>query len=60
MTIAQVPDFAPLDTEAARALIMRSGAEYVGASLLVAQLADAVRGGLEPLTAVVQASELRN
>jgi hypothetical protein len=45
----QVRDFAPLDTEAARALITRSGVEYVGVSLLVDQLADAVRDGLEPL-----------
>jgi adenine phosphoribosyltransferase len=43
---------------AVRELIARSGAEYVGASLLVDQLPDAVRSALEPLTAVVRASEL--
>lgn len=41
-----------------RELIARSGAEYVGASLLVDQLPDAIRAGLEPLTALVRASEL--
>jgi adenine phosphoribosyltransferase len=43
---------------AVRGLIERSGAEYVGASLLVDQLPDGVRAELEPLAALVRASEL--
>lgn len=43
---------------AVRDLIVGSGAQYVGVSLLVDQLPDAVRADLEPLTAVVRASEL--
>jgi adenine phosphoribosyltransferase len=56
-----VDDWAETGSKAltARRLIEECGGDYVGLSLLVDQLADAVRDELQPVAAVAFADELR-